>query len=56
VTLLRDRLGVPQVREQVVEPISWTVRSFSLIRSLQGEYECPASWQLTGQDDAVAAM
>ena len=26
VTLLRDRLGVPKVREQFVESMSWTVR------------------------------
>lgn len=56
VTLLRDRRGVPKVREQIVEPMSWTVRSFALIRSYQGEYECPAIWQLTGQDDSMAGM
>jgi 2'-5' RNA ligase len=56
VTLLRDRLGVPRVRERAVEPMSWTVRSFALIHSHQGKYKCPASWQLTGQDDALAAM
>ncbi|MCQ8871372.1 2'-5' RNA ligase family protein [Mesorhizobium sp. LMG17149] len=56
VTLLRDRRGVPKVRERIVEPISWTVRSFSLIRSHQGEYKCPATWQLTGQDDSLAGM
>ena len=44
------------MREQVVEPMSWTVRSFALIRSYQGEYECPAIWQLTGQDDSLAGM
>lgn len=56
VTLLRDRLGVPNVRERIVEPMSWTVRSFALIRSHQGNYRCPAIWQLTGQDDAQPAM
>ncbi|RWC51128.1 MAG: 2'-5' RNA ligase [Mesorhizobium sp.] len=56
VTLLRDRQGVPKVRERIVEPISWTVRSFALILSHRGEYKCPASWRLTGQDDALAAM
>ena len=56
VTLLRDRLGVPKVRERIVEPMSWTVRSFALIRSHQGKYKCPAIWQLDGQDDAMAGM
>lgn len=56
VTLLRDRVGVPRVREQVVEPTSWTVRSFALIRSHKGKYQCPAIWQLTGQDDSLAGM
>ncbi|MGX7871835.1 2'-5' RNA ligase family protein [Mesorhizobium sp. ORM6] len=56
VTLLRDRQSVQKVQERILEPMSWTVRSFALIRSHQGEYECPAIWQLTGQDDALAAM
>jgi len=56
VTLLRDRRGVPKVREQFVESMSWTVRSFALIRSHQGKYKCPAIWQLDGQDDAQPAM
>ncbi|WP_258051997.1 2'-5' RNA ligase family protein [Mesorhizobium sp. INR15] len=56
VTLLRDRVGVPKLRERAVEPICLTVRSFALIRSHQGKYERPATWQLNGQDDALAAM
>lgn len=56
VTLLRDRQNVPKVREQFVEPISWTVRNFALIHSYRREYKVPGSWQLTGQNDALAIM
>jgi 2'-5' RNA ligase len=56
VTLLRDRDGVPNVPEQLVEPVSWSVRSFSLIRSYEGKHEFPGTWQLSGQDDAHAVM
>lgn len=56
VTLLRDRVGVPKLRERVVEPTSWTVRNFALIRSHRGEYQFPAIWQLNGQDDSLAGM
>jgi len=56
VTLLRDRDGVPKIPERLVEPVTWTVRSFALIRSHRGKYEFPGTWQLSGQDDALSAM
>lgn len=58
VTLLRDKVRVPNVREQAIDPISWTVRDFVLIHSFlgQGRYEVLERWQLTGQDDAQPAM
>jgi 2'-5' RNA ligase len=42
VTLLYDARGV---EEYPIEPISWTVREFVLIRSLGG-HDCLARWQL----------
>jgi len=47
VTLLYDRRGVPQ---QDVEPVSWTVREFLLVRSLHGmsRHETLARWPLQG--------
>lgn len=58
VTLLRDRVGVPKIRERTIDPISWTVRGFALVHSFiqEGRYEVPHRWQLTGQDDAQPAM
>jgi 2'-5' RNA ligase len=56
VTLLRDRGSVPGIQERLVEPVTLTVRSFSLIRSYEGEYEFPGTWQLNGLDDAHAVM
>ncbi|MDF3153509.1 2'-5' RNA ligase [Mesorhizobium sp. M7A.F.Ca.CA.001.09.2.1] len=58
VTLLRDKVGVPKIRERAIEPISWTVRDFALVQSFiqEGRYEVPHRWQLTGQDDARPAM
>jgi 2'-5' RNA ligase len=58
VTLLRDKIRVPKVRERVVEPISWTVRDFVLIHSLtrQSVYKELGRWQLNGHDDSSAAM
>jgi 2'-5' RNA ligase len=45
VTLLYDRRGVP---EQAVEPLSWTVSEFVLVRSLHGmsRHEPLARWPL----------
>ncbi|WP_240547044.1 2'-5' RNA ligase family protein [Mesorhizobium tianshanense] len=58
VTLLRDEVRVPRVRERIVEPIGWTVRDFVLIHSLirQGLYKELGRWQLNGHDDSLAAM
>lgn len=45
VTLLYDRRGVP---DQDIEPVSWTVNEFSLVRSLHGlsRHEPLARWPL----------
>jgi 2'-5' RNA ligase len=45
VTLLYDRRGVP---DQDVDPVSWTVNEFSLVRSLHGlsRHEPMARWPL----------
>ncbi|MER8444068.1 2'-5' RNA ligase [Mesorhizobium sp. M1066] len=58
VTLLRDKVGVPKIRERAIDRISWTVRDFALVQSFiqEGRYEVPYRWQLTGQDDARPAM
>ncbi len=56
VTLLRDRGRVRGIQERLVEPVTWTIRSFALIRSYEGKYEFPGTWQLNGQDDAHAVM
>jgi len=58
VTLLRDKSRVAKLDERPVEPIGWTVREFVLIHSFlrQGRYQICGRWQLSGQDDAVAAM
>ncbi|MER9301189.1 2'-5' RNA ligase family protein [Mesorhizobium sp. M0621] len=58
VTLLRDEVRVPKIRERSIDPIGWTVRDFTLIHSLirKGVYRELGRWQLSGQDDAVAAM
>lgn len=58
VTLLRDEVGVPRVRERSIDPVGWTVRDFVLIHSLIGKsaYKQPGRWRLTGQDDALPAM
>jgi len=58
VTLLRDRVRVPKVREMTIDPIVWTVREFALVHSFirESRYEVPHRWQLTGQDDSVAGM
>lgn len=58
VTLLRDRVLVPKIRERAIEPIGWTVREFTLIHSFlgQGRYEVLGRWQLSDRNDALAAM
>lgn len=58
VTLLRDRTRVAKLGERVIEPIGWTVRDFVLIHSFlgRGRYQFYGRWQLSDQDDAVAAM
>jgi RNA 2',3'-cyclic 3'-phosphodiesterase len=58
VTLLRDEVGVPRIRERSIDPVGWTVRDFVLIHSLigKGAYKQPGRWRLTGQDDALPAM
>jgi RNA 2',3'-cyclic 3'-phosphodiesterase len=45
VTLLYDARGV---EEYPIEPISWTVNEFVLIRSLRG-HDCQARWPLEAQ-------
>ncbi|WP_245458096.1 2'-5' RNA ligase family protein [Mesorhizobium sp. M6A.T.Cr.TU.016.01.1.1] len=58
VTFLRDRTQVAKLGERAIEPIGWTVRDFVLIHSFlgQGRYQLYGRWQLSDQDDAVAAM
>ncbi|UVK38338.1 2'-5' RNA ligase family protein [Mesorhizobium sp. AR10] len=58
ITLLRDEVGVPKIRERPIDPVSWMVRDFVLIHSLirKGIYKKPGRWQLTGQDDSLAGM
>ncbi|MER9441784.1 2'-5' RNA ligase family protein [Mesorhizobium sp. M0340] len=58
VTLLRDEVRVPRIRERSIDPIGWTVRDFVLIHSVIGKgiYRESARWQLNGQDDALAGM
>ncbi|MET3577893.1 2'-5' RNA ligase [Mesorhizobium robiniae] len=58
VTLLRDRTRIAKPGERVIEPIRWTVRDFMLIHSFlgQGRYQLYGRWQLSDQDDALAAM
>lgn len=58
VTLLRDKLRVAKLAERAVEPVGWTVRDFVLIHSFlrQGRYQLHGRWQLSGQDDALAAL
>ncbi|MBN9254330.1 MULTISPECIES: 2'-5' RNA ligase family protein [unclassified Mesorhizobium] len=56
VTLLRDRASLPKIPERLVEPVGWTVHGFALIHSHEGKYKLPGTWQLDGQDDALAVM
>ncbi|TPJ42995.1 2'-5' RNA ligase [Mesorhizobium sp. B2-5-13] len=58
VTLLRDEVRVPRIRERSIDPVGWTVRDFVLVHSLirKRAYRVHGRWELNGQDDARPAI